>query len=95
MMPPAPLSGRVEPDSPTELPVFARSVGMPGRRSLVLRGEIERLRLQLTRYVLEAATSLVLFAGMFLVFAYLGTVMEGRLSPFDSDPRILAVLYLV
>ena len=66
-----------------------------GGAGRVLRGEIERLRLLLTRYALEAGASLVLFAGMFLVFTYLGTVMQGRLSPFDGDPRVLAVLYVV
>jgi len=96
MMPPSPLAAPVERDtSETERPVFVWAAGAPAHRSLVLRAEIERLRLLLARYALEAVASLVLFAGMFLVFAYLGTVMQGRLSPFDSDPRVLAVLYVV
>jgi len=96
MNPPSPLTAAVEDGTPSfERPVFASTAEAPARRLLVLRGEIERLRLLLMRYALEAVASLVLFAGMFLVFAYLGTVMQGRLSPFDSDPRVLAILYVV
>jgi hypothetical protein len=95
MMPPPFFATRVDRSAPPpELPGFVVSVGGPARRSQVLRGEIARLRLLLTRYALEAAASLAGFAGMFLVFAYLGSVMQGRLSPFDTDPRVLAVLYL-
>src|SRR5262249_34500836 len=59
------------------------------------RAEIERIRLHLGRYPLEAAAGLLLFAFMFLVFATLGTVMDGRLSPFGRDPRVLALLYVL
>ena len=96
MMPPPPLATPAERGTPSaDRPDFTGSADAPAHRALVLRGEIERLRLLLMRYALEAIASLVLFAGMFLVFAYLGTVMQGRLSPFDSDPRVLAVLYVV
>jgi hypothetical protein len=47
------------------------------------------------RYPLEAAAGLLLFAFMFLVFATLGTVMDGHLSPFGRDPRVLAFLYML
>jgi hypothetical protein len=97
MMTPPPVAAPpdcrgVSPD----LPVSTWRPAAPEHRAfVVLRGEIERLRLTLARYALEALASLVLFGGMFLLFAYLGTWMAGRLSPFDSDPRVLAVLYAV
>jgi hypothetical protein len=59
----------------------------------LLRAEIERIRLHLGRYPLETAAGLLLFAFMFLVFAALGSAMDGRLSPFGRDSRALAVLY--
>jgi hypothetical protein len=80
-------------DPSADRPACAESAAVPAPRMPVLRGEIERLRLLLLRYALEAVASLVMFGGMFLVFAYLGSVMQGRLSPFDGDPRVLAVLY--
>jgi hypothetical protein len=96
MMTPPPLAARPEGRAaPPDLPAVASTDPAPPPCLLVLRGEIERLRLTLTRYALEAIASLVMFGGMFLVFAYLGTVMAGKLSPFDSDPRVLAVLYVV
>jgi hypothetical protein len=100
MMPPPPLpplppfaarTARAPSDPPAAPPAAAA----PARWPLVLRGEIERLWLTLARYPLEAVASLVMFGGMFLVFAYLGTLKAGQLSPFDSDPRVLAVLYAV
>jgi hypothetical protein len=65
----------------------------PPRRPALLRAEIERIRLHLGRYPLETAAGLLLFAFMFLVFAALGSAMDGRLSPFGRDPRALAALY--
>jgi hypothetical protein len=80
--------------APPNLPIAdAAIVASPPRRLLLLRAEIERIRLHLARYPLEAAAGLLLFAFMFLVFAALGTVMDGRLSPFGRSPRVIAVLY--
>jgi hypothetical protein len=97
MMPPLPSARRAERESAaaTRPPVVAWIVGVRPSRAAILCGELERARRLLTRYALAAIASVVLFGCMFLVFAYLGTVMEGRLSPFGATPRVLAALYVV
>jgi hypothetical protein len=85
----APSAGSQRPGAPAR----PAAAGKPPAHGLLLRAEIERVRLHVGRYPLEAAASLVLFAFMFLVFAALGTMMGGRLSPFGGDPRVLALLY--
>jgi hypothetical protein len=80
--------------APANLPAFVWAVGARARRRILLCAEVERLRLLLARYALEAGASVVLFACMFLVFSWLGTVVDGRLAPFGGPPRVLAVLYV-
>lgn len=66
---------------------------LPGGRGVLLLGELERTRLMLQRYPLQACGGVVALGFTFVALLYLGDVWDGKLSVFSGSLADVALSY--